>query len=136
MRASKAEQLSRLEFERNRKEMLEHQNVLLAISAILKTDNGQKLFKYLFKTLDVFEVPAVEMEGKILYEYLGHLRAGNSIYKLASEASSEAAAAIMAKIEREKYEDKYEQFRIEQGIDDTGLLDTGYLEQEDSTDIE
>jgi hypothetical protein len=61
-------------------------------------------------------LPDKSMEGNILHEYLGFLRAGNSIYKLACEASSETAAHILAKIERERYEDKYEQFRIENGL--------------------
>lgn len=101
------------QLEKQRKENLEHRDVLLSIASIIKTDEGIKLFKYLFKSFDVSTLPPTEMEGKILHEYLGFLRAGNSVYKLACEAASETAASIMAKIERERYEDEYEQQRIE-----------------------
>lgn len=102
-----------------RKESIEHRDVLLSIGAIINTDEGAKLFKYLFKNLDVTVLPPKEMDGKELYEYLGFLRAGNSIYKLACEAASETAASLIAKIERERYEDKYEQYRIENGLTDS-----------------
>lgn len=96
---------------------LEHRDVLLAIGAIIKTKEGQTLFKYLFKSLDVAKLPEPELDGKILHEYLGFLRAGNSIYKLACEADAEIAASILAKIERERYNDLIEQYRIEQGYE-------------------
>lgn len=105
--------------EQERKEAIEHRDVLLSIASLIKTDEGQKLFKYLFKSLDVSVLPEPTMDGKMLYEYLGFLRAGNSVYKLACEAASETAASIMAKIERERYEDKYEQYRIENGLNFT-----------------
>lgn len=97
----------------DREDYLEHRDALLAIGAIIKTDEGVKLFKYLFKTLGVAELPSQEMEGNVLHEYLGFLRSGNSIYKLACEADSEIAASILAKIERKKYERICSQHRIE-----------------------
>jgi hypothetical protein len=112
-------EIEKYQIEKDRKEAIEHRDVLLAIGAILKTKEGLQFFKYLFKNLDVAELPDKSMEGNILHEYLGFLRAGNSIYKLACEASSETAAHILAKIERERYEDKYEQFRIENGLNTT-----------------
>ena len=93
-------------------DQLEHQNVLLALGVILKQKEGLQLFSYLFKNLDVACVPPQEMEGKDLHEYLGHLRAGNSIYKLACEADYSIAATITAQIERQKYDNKLTEYRI------------------------
>ena len=97
----------------DREDYLEHRDALLAIGSIIKTDEGVKLFKYLFKSFDVAELPSQEMEGNVLHEYLGFLRAGNSIYKLTCEADSEIAASILSNIERKKYERICEQHRIE-----------------------
>lgn len=85
-------------------ERIEHQDVLLALGAIMKTKQGFQIIKYLYKHLDVMCTPEYGMEGNILFEYLGHLRAGNSIFKLASEADPEISASILAQLEREKYE--------------------------------
>ena len=103
--------------EQERQEALEHRDVLLAIGSIIKNSEGVKLFKYLFKSLSVAELPDQDMEGKILYEYLGLLRAGNSIYKLVCEADSMMAASILSKLERERYDKLCEQHRLEQDID-------------------
>jgi len=104
--------LQEYEIEQERKERLEHRDVLLSIASLIKTDEGQKLFKYLFKNLEVSQVPPQGLEGNQLHEYLGFLRAGNTIYKLACEAASETSASILAKLERERYDDLYEQHRI------------------------
>lgn len=108
--------LSDYQIEQENKERLEHRDVLLAIGTIFKTKEGQQLFKYLFKNLEVGNLPPREMQGDDLYEYLGFLRAGNTIYKLACEADSEIAATLMAKLERERYDDLYEQHRISNGL--------------------
>jgi len=104
-----------LQKERERKEALEHRDVLLAIASILKTKEGIQLFSYLFKNFDVTSLPERGMQGEELNEYLGFLRAGNSIYKLACEADSETAASLIAKLERQRYADIYEQHRIDNG---------------------
>jgi hypothetical protein len=98
---------------KEREEQLEHRDVLLAIASILKSKEGRQLFKYLFKTLDVTGLPEPGMEAQSLHEYLGFLRAGNSIYKLVCEADSEIAANILSKISRENYDDLIEQYRLE-----------------------
>lgn len=121
----RTEALKKLEERKIRQEAAEHSEVLLAISAILNTPTGSKLFKYLFKNFEVMTAPPIGMQGMDLHEYLGFLRAGNSIYKLACEANSETTASILAKLERERYADQYEQFRIENGLyDTTGTDDT------------
>lgn len=92
-------------------EQLEHRDVLLAIGVLLKQKEGRQFFKYLFKNLDVACTPEEGLEGTMLHNYLGFLRAGNSIYKLVCEADFEEAALLLSKIEREKYEDLIEQHR-------------------------
>lgn len=118
-----AVQLEDYELKKSRQEASEHRDVLLAIAAVINTNEGKTLFKYLFKSFDVAQLPGEGMDGKLLYEYLGFLRAGNSIFKLASESASETAAGILAKIERERYEDKHELTRIQYGLNGYGTAD-------------
>lgn len=99
--------------EKERQESLEHRDVLLAISYILSTAEGRKLFTYLFKNFNVAELPDKTMDANELHEYLGFLRAGNSIYKLACEADSDIAASLLSKLERTRYDNLCEQYRIE-----------------------
>lgn len=115
---TKQEKIEAFYENRERQELLEHRDVLLAIAATLKTKEGLLLFKYLFKTLEVTNLPDRGMEEKDLYEYLGFLRAGNSIYKLTCEADFTAAANIVAKIERERYEHITEEYRINNSNED------------------
>lgn len=89
--------------EEERKEHLEHQEVLLDIRAVLVTKSGKSFFKYLFKHLEIGELPELGMEGNILYDKLGFLRAGNAIFSIVSEASPKIAAEILAENEREKH---------------------------------
>jgi len=100
--------------ERERKEAKEHQDVLIAIATLLKHREGIQLFRYMFKNFEVMTTPPLGMHGMDLHEYLGFLRAGNSIYKLACEADSESAASILAKLERDRYAELYEQHRTDE----------------------
>ena len=113
------EEIIKRQQEQERQDGLEHRDVLLAIAALLKRPEGLTLFKYLFKNLDVTKLPEQDMEGNVLHDYLGFLRAGSSIYKLACEADSDIAASILAKLERERYDKAYEQYRLENGLDNT-----------------
>jgi hypothetical protein len=118
------EALEKFEKEKERKENIAHRDVLLSIGAILATKEGKELFEYLFKNLDVAQVPEIGMQGMDLHDYIGFLRAGNSIYKLACEAAYETAASIIAKIEKEKYDELKQRFNIEHGINaDTDSTD-------------
>jgi len=108
-----SDKLIELENQRERQEALEHRDVLLAIGVLLKQQEGVQLFEYLFKTLDVTQLPESDMEDKILHEYLGFLRAGNAIYKLVCEADHVEAASILSKLERKRYEQIHEQHRVE-----------------------
>lgn len=91
------------EINEDMRERLEHRDVILAIRAIFATNSGPILFKYLFKHFDVAQLPEPGLESQMLYEYLGMLRAGNSIFKLASEADFETTGRLLAEIEKDKY---------------------------------
>lgn len=93
--------------EEERLEYLEHRDVLLAIGVILAQKEGQVLFRYLFKTLEVMCDPIPGLEGNPLHEYLGFMKSGNAIYKLVCEADPMMAATILSKLERERYDKLY-----------------------------
>ena len=98
--------------EEDRKAAIEHRDVLLAIRAILATASGPVLFRYLFKHFEVAQLPEVGMEGTILADKLGFLRAGNSIFQLVAEASPEVAAQLLAHNEKERYAKLYADAQI------------------------
>ncbi len=85
------------------KESIEHRDALLDIRAILATSSGTRFFKYLFKSFDVCELPEQGLEGEILHERIGVLRAGHAMFKLISEANHQVAANILAEVEKERY---------------------------------
>jgi hypothetical protein len=94
------------------KERLEHRDALLNIRSVLSTKEGRGFFKYLFNQFQVTQLPAIGLEGNELMECLGFLRAGNSIFKLASEANPVAAATLLAEIEKERYAQIYQDANI------------------------
>lgn len=118
------EEMEKYEEELSRQEALEHQNVLMAIRGLLKQQEGLTLFKYLFKNLDVTKLPERGMTGEDLQDYLGFLRAGNSIYKLACEADADIAASMLSDLERKRYEHKHHIYRIENGLTTNSNADT------------
>lgn len=77
--------------------------MLLDLRGVLATPSGKNVFKYLFKNLEVAELPELGWEGNLLHDKLGALRAGQSIFKLVCEADADIAASILAKVEKEKY---------------------------------
>jgi hypothetical protein len=96
--------MNRMELsEEERTELLEHRDALLDIRAMLAQDNGPRFFKYLFKHLEVGQLPPLGMEGNLLSDKLGSLRAGRAIFEIVSEADAETAARLLAEIEKEKY---------------------------------
>ncbi len=96
-------------------EAIEHRDALLDIRAILASASGLRFLKYLFKTLDVTELPEIGLEGNLLHDRLGFLRAGNSIFKLVAEANAEIAGDLLAKNEKERYAKIYADAKIGQG---------------------
>lgn len=85
------------------REAIEHRDVLLDIRALLGTPSGKNFIKYLFKNLGASEMPEMGLTGEILMDKLGFLRAGNSIFKLVSEANATEAGKLLALIERDRH---------------------------------
>lgn len=104
------------DLELQRRESIKHRDVLLAIASILQTDEGIRLFSYLFESLDVAVTPEQGLKGEMLHDRIGFLRAGNSIYKLACEADWKQAALILTKTERSRYDSLIEQYRIKSNV--------------------
>jgi hypothetical protein len=94
------------------KERIEHRDALLDIRGILKTEPGQRFFKYLFKNFEIGQVPAQGLEGSFLHDRIGFLRAGRSIFEIASEADFEMAAKLLAQIEKERYDKIYSELQV------------------------
>lgn len=90
--------------EEERTEALEHRDALLDIRAMLAENHGKKFFKYLFKHFEIGQLPPVGLEGSILMDKLGSLRAGRALFELVSEADAETAAKLLADIEKDRYE--------------------------------
>jgi hypothetical protein len=86
------------------REAIEHRDALMDIRAILSTASGKRFFKYLIKNLEVGELPPLGIEGTLLSDKLGFLRAGNAVFKLTCEADFTVAATLLAEVEKEKYE--------------------------------
>lgn len=96
-------------------EAIEHRDCLLDVRAILATTSGRNFFKYLFKHLEVNELPEIGLEGNFLMDKLGFLRAGNSIFKLIAEADAQVAANLLAQNEKDRYAKLYAEAQIGQG---------------------
>ncbi len=94
---------------------LKHRDVILNIRAILATKTGTEFFKYLFEVFGVADLPDIGLEGQLLFEQIGFLRAGKSIFKLVCEADFETAGRLLAKTEKDKYDELYKEFENGQG---------------------
>jgi hypothetical protein len=86
------------------KERIEHRDILLDLRSLMTTNSGRNLLRYLFKHFQVGNLPEMGLEGTLLADRLGFLRAGISIFDLASEANPEIAGTILAEIKKENYE--------------------------------
>lgn len=92
------------------KEALEHREVLNNLKELLNTSMGRSFVKYLYKALDVGEMPELGLKGDFLMERLGFLRCGNSIFKLVSEADPKISAELLAELEKERQDAKYRDY--------------------------
>lgn len=88
--------------EENRAAM-EHRDVLLATRSVLMSSSGKVLFRYFFKHFDVAQPIPMGFSDEQLREYIGLQRAGNSIFKIASEANFQLAGALLSEVEKERY---------------------------------
>lgn len=86
------------------KEAIEHRDALLDARAIIKTPQGRRFFKYLFRNYSPLDVPPIGLEETILREQIGHWRACNVIFALVSQADHEVSAQLLAEIQKEHYE--------------------------------
>lgn len=93
-------------------EAIEHRDIILDVRAVLATNAGKNLFKYLFKHFEVAQSVPQGFEGMMLHEWLGFMRAGNSIFKLAAESDFIEASRLLAKIEKERYDAVYKDAQI------------------------
>ena len=84
-------------------EIAEHQQMISAIQTVVQTKAGKDFVKYLLKSFDIGELPAVGTSGDFLMDRLGFLRAGQSVFKMIAEASPDIAGQIIAQIEKERY---------------------------------
>jgi hypothetical protein len=108
------EKLLEIQQEEERQSRLQHRDVLLAIGVLLQQKEGLTLFKYLFKNLDVVAKPDLNLDEKLLWQQIGFLNAGHSIFELICEADPNIAGQLIAELERERYERRYKQYRAEQ----------------------
>lgn len=84
------------------KDALEHQQVLKDVVTILATQPGERFIKYLFKHFEVVELPDLGFSGDLLFDKLGSLRPGRTLFRLISEADPRMAGILLASVEKEK----------------------------------
>lgn len=94
---------------------IEHRDVLINLRAVLKTVSGREVFKYLFKHFRVTDFPQIGLEGPMLHDNIGMMRAGRSIWEIAAEADPETAATLLAQTEKERYAKLYSENSDGQG---------------------
>lgn len=92
------------------KEATEHKQVLVDLNSVLQSPAGNRLFKYLFKYFEIAKTPDFGHPENMLRELNGYNRAGEAIFDLACEANFEIAGAILAKVKKELYDEKVQQF--------------------------
>lgn len=83
-------------------EIKEHETMLLDLGLILSTPHGQNFIKYLLKHFGVGDLPEINMPDKLRDDYIGFLRAGQSIFEIVSQADTIKAGLILAQIQKEK----------------------------------
>lgn len=85
------------------REKEEHERMLNNLRDILKTRAGKEFMHYLFDSFSVAEPAPAGLVGEPLHDHLGYLRAGNTIFKIASEADAVVAGQILANVMRGNY---------------------------------
>lgn len=88
--------------ENQRKEALEHRDILDSIAVVMSMSHGRKFIKYLFKSFSVGEFPPVGLKGEDLLEFMAFLRAGNEIYKIVLEACPDLTGNLITTMEKER----------------------------------
>ena len=80
----------------------EEETILKHVQAVCATISGQKFIQYLFKHLDVGQIPDPGLPENLLRDQLGLMRAGTSIFKLVSAIEPTTAGKLLAEIEKER----------------------------------
>lgn len=88
-------------------ERIEHRDAVLDVRAIYSTLSGRRFLKYLLKNFEVATLPPQGLEGSLLFEALGFLRAGKSIWELMAEADPTMAGQLLSEVEKERYAKLY-----------------------------
>jgi hypothetical protein len=88
------------------REAAEEAMAIRAMATLVGTPQGYIAFKHLLKSLGVGELPVQGLEGNLLHDNLGFLRAGKSIYNLLCRANHRKAVEIMADITKELLHDR------------------------------
>ncbi len=83
-----------------------YQAALQDVKRILGTDYGQRFLKYLLESLDFGQYPDIGTPENILYDKLGFLRAGQSVFQLIAVADPELAGYLVGQIEKGRYANK------------------------------
>lgn len=86
------------------KEAVKEQQAIKDIRSIITTQTGRSFLKYLLVTLDFGKMPEPGLPDNLLHDYMGFLRAGNSVFKLIAAADPSLAGQIIAQIEKERNE--------------------------------
>ncbi|MFM6930145.1 MAG: hypothetical protein ACKOX6_16865 [Bdellovibrio sp.] len=97
------------------REAREHQEILQSIKIVLATPPGRAFVKYLLSCFEVGVLPEAGLPNDFLRDRLGFLRAGNSVFKIISEANHEVAAQLLAQLEKERHDQIYNSSQIRQG---------------------
>lgn len=98
--------------EQERKEAIEHRDVLLALQEILSTKSGRKVFQYLFKCFEVGNQAEQGLDPNFMYDRIGFLRAGSSIFELVAQANPAVAGELLANVKKEHYDEIYAKANI------------------------
>jgi len=97
------------------KESIEQRDAIINLREVLNTPPGRSFIKFLFKTLEVGELPSKGLESPDMYETLGFLRSGQAVFQLTSQANRKLAGNMLAEIQGDIYNDAIQRSQIENG---------------------
>lgn len=83
-----------------------NQIALQDVKRVLSTDYGQRFLKYLLESLDFGKYPEPGLSEALLFERVGILRAGYTIFELIAAADAELAGYLVGQIEKGRYAKK------------------------------
>jgi hypothetical protein len=77
--------------------------MLMNLKTVLDTQSGTELFKYLFKHFMVTETVPIGLPDEVKNDWLGYIRAGQSLFSIVAQADAFKAGNIIAETTKEKY---------------------------------